>query len=225
MTKPLRKAIEVTVQNISPKNVLEIGARQEQNQQELANLRPLFSRADYLGTDMRSGPGVDLVADAEKLPFKGGSFDLVLCLETFEHAKRPWLVAEEIKRVTAEGGIVIVSSQQNFPLHKHPSDYFRYTPYGLSSLFENFKSRLVFAISPPYDDEVKLNPQHVILVATKNKNEKLMAKIKHALIKDKESISVHKPYRHRLLDMIKFFKRGLAEVRFRQEIEFFDRGF
>lgn len=187
----------------------------------MADLRPLFPAAKYLGTDRFNGPGVDMVVDAEKLPFTKGSFDLVLCLETFEHAKKPWLVAAEIERVISGAGIIIVSSQQNFPLHKHPSDYFRYTPYGLASFFDQFKSRLVFTISPPFGDEVKANPQHVILVATKKENKKLMTEIKQTLIKNKNRISVHKPYRHRLFDLLKFFKRGLAEIQFRQEIEFF----
>lgn len=221
MTKPLRKAIEIIARSLAPKSVLEIGSRQERNQRELADLRELFPSSDYLGIDMRSGPGVDRVADAEKLPFKNSSFNLILCLETLEHAKRPWLVVKEIERVISDKGVVIISSQQNFPLHKHPSDYFRYTPFGLASFFDSFKSKLVFCISPPFDDEVRLNPQHVILVAAKGENKKLMAEIRQALIKNKSAISVHKPYRHRLFDLLKFFRRGLAEIRYRQEIEFF----
>jgi len=37
---------------------------------------------------MRSGPGVDRVVNAEKLPFKDNSIDVVLCLETLEHAEK-----------------------------------------------------------------------------------------------------------------------------------------
>lgn len=223
MTKQLKKAVEIIIGNLQPDNVLEIGSRQEKNQTDIADLRTLFPKAKYLGTDMRPGPGVDKVIDAEKLPFKNGEFDLVVSLETFEHARRPWVVAEQIKRVVSDDGIVIISSQQNMPIHLHPSDYFRYTPFGLASFFSDFKSKLVVAISPPYMDEVKLNPLHVIVVVSKSKkNEKLFQKIKKDLIANKNIISVHKPYRHRLEDMIKFFKRGLAEARFRQELEFFD---
>ena len=221
MTKQLRKAIEILCQNLKPMTVLEIGSRQAKNQRRMADLRSLFPAAKYLGTDMIDGPGVDQVADAEKLPFADGSFDLVLCLETFEHAKRPWLVAAEIERVVSDKGIIIVSSQQNFPLHKHPADYFRYTPYGLASFFEGFKSKLIFTISPPFDDEMKLNPQHVVLFAARRQDKKLIAAVKQDLIKNKSTISVHKPYRHRLFDLIKFFKRGLAEIQYRQVIEFF----
>lgn len=207
---------------INPKRVLEIGSRQEKNQKDLANLRPLFAMADYIGVDMRSGRGVDKVADAERLPFADKSFDLVLCLEVLEHAKKPWLVAKEIERVVSDKGWVVVSSQQNFPLHKHPSDYFRYTPYGLTSLFDKSKSRLLFSISPPFDNEVKLNPQAVILIGSKEDANISMVEIKKRLINHKNEISVHKPYRHRFFDLIKFLRRGLAEIKFRQEIEFFD---
>lgn len=222
MTKPLRKAIEIIARNLpKPTRILEIGSRQEKNQQEIANLRELFPGSRYLGTDMRPGPGVDRVADAEKLPFEKGAFDLVLCLETLEHARKPWLIAGEIERVVSSKGIAIVSSQQNFPIHKHPSDYFRYTPFGMTSLFDGFASKLVFSISPPFDNEVKLNPQAVILVASKKKNDPILRRIKSALKAGVSEISGHKPYRHRLFDMLKIIRRGLAEANFRQEIEFF----
>lgn len=222
MTKPLRRAIEVIV-SVLPhiKNVIEVGSRQEKNQNTIANLRSLFEQSEYTGLDMRKGPGVDVVADANQIPFDDNSFDLVICLETMEHAEKHWLVAEEIQRIVKKKGYVIVSSQQNFPLHMHPHDYFRFTPYGLSSLFPKFSNRLVFSISPPFDNEVKLNPQHVIIVAW-NGNSKLKRKLKKALKDNIETISVHKPYRHRLLDAWRFVKRGFSELGFRQDIEFFE---
>ena len=222
MTKPLREAIRIIVETIPrPKKVLEIGSRQAKNQRRIANLRSLFRDCEFVGTDMQKGPGVDVVADAEKLPFMDGSFDLVLCLETLEHADKPWLITDEIQRVLRSDGIAIVSSQQNFPLHMHPSDYFRYTPYGLRSLFPLLNNNLVVSISPPFLDEVKLNPQAVIFVGSKKRFKFLMNDLKRALISQKEKISVHKPYRHRAQDAIKFFKRGLQEALYREEIEFF----
>lgn len=223
MTKPLRKTIEIIAKVLpKAKNILEIGSRQEKNQQNLANLRGLFSKANYLGVDMRKGPGVDRVTNAEKLPFKNEQFDLVICLETLEHAKRPWLVAGEIERVLAKSGTALVSSQQNFPLHLHPSDFFRYTPYGLASLFGQFKDTLVFSISPPFDQEVKLNPQAVIVVGWKTKQTELKIMLKKMLQKNIVQISGHKPYRHRLQDALKFIHRGLMETQFRHDIAFFE---
>ena len=172
MTKPLRVTVEIIV-DLLPKSgkVLEIGSRQEKNQKNVANLRRLFPQGEYLGVDMRSGPGVDRVVNAEKLPFKDNSIDVVLCLETLEHAEKPWLISEEIERVTKNSGVMIVSSQQNFPIHMHPSDYFRFTPYGLKSLFKKLKSSLLIGISPAFDNEARLNPQTVIMVGWKRKND------------------------------------------------------
>ncbi len=222
MTKPLRAAVEIITGNIDqPKKILEIGSRQALNQNEMADLRSLFKTAKFIGLDMQEGPGVDLVASAEKLPYENSSFDLIFCLETLEHADKPYLICAEIERVLKPGGVAIVSSQQNFPIHLHPSDYFRYTPFGMKVLFPNLVSKLAFGISPPFDNEVKLNPQHVILVGTKRKNEKLILKIKKSLKKNIAKISVHKPYRHRLEEIFRLLKRAYSEIGFRQEIEFF----
>lgn len=222
MTKPLRVAIEVIVSCLDkPKKVLEVGSRQAVNQNELADLRNLFNSGKFIGIDMQAGPGVDLVASAENIPFPDKTFDIVFCLETLEHADKPWLICAEIERVLKPNGVAIVSSQQNFPIHMHPSDYFRYTPLGLKALFPKLSNKLAFAISPPFDDEVKLNPQQVILVGTNNKNPKFLTKIKKALKSNVKNISVHKPYRHRLQDMVRIMKRALNEAVFRQEIEFF----
>ncbi|KKS94866.1 MAG: Methyltransferase type 11 [Candidatus Collierbacteria bacterium GW2011_GWB1_44_6] len=222
MTKPLRAAVEVIKDSIGiPRKVLEVGSRQAYNQNELADVRDFFEKSTYVGLDMQEGPGVDIVASGNSMPFPDKSFDLVLCLETLEHADKPWLVCAEIERVLRPKGIAIVSSQQNFPIHKHPSDYFRYTPFGLKSLFPGLQSKLVFSISPPFDDEVKLNPQHVIVVGIKGENEKLLKKIKNNLKKNIQKISVHKPYTHRIHEIGRLLRRAVSELFFRQEIEFF----
>ena len=221
MTKPLKATIQIIASCIKEGGkVLEVGSRCEAGQAKLADLRRVFNEANFTGVDMRKGPGVDKVMKGENLKFPSNSFDLVLCLELLEHADKPWLVTAELERVLKKNGLVIASSQQNFPIHAHPSDYFRFTPFGLSSLFNKLKSKLVVTISPPFDDEVKLNPKHVILIGSKSKNEKLINKIKKAIKENKQKINVHKPYRHRLRDGLKIIKRGLQEAVYQEEIVF-----
>lgn len=222
MTKPLRSAIKIISEQIpKPKKVVEVGSRRAIGQEELANIRPLFKKSKFVGIDMEAGLGVDLVNLGEKLPIKDSSADVVLCLETFEHCEQPWKVVEELKRVVSKNGIVIVSVPFNFPIHLHPSDYFRFTPMGIKSFFKEFGSKLVVAISPPFDSEVTLNPRQIIFVGSKSRRPKLFKKIKKSLIQQVYRISVHKPYRHRFQDAFKMIKRAINELSFRQEIKFF----
>lgn len=222
MTKPLRKAVGIIARVIRPKKkVLEVGSRQEKNQQEIAQLRGFFEEKEYIGIDMRPGPGVDIVVNAEKLPFPDNHFDVVLCLEVLEHAEKPWMLAEEILRVVKKDGVVMVSSQQNFPIHSHPSDYFRYTPFGLSSLFSELKSKLVFTIDIAFNNKGRTNPEHVILVGTRKNNLPLIKQLRKAIKNGEQEISIHKPYRHRVRDAWSLLKHAWWEGRHRLKIEFF----
>lgn len=51
-----------------------------------------------------------LCYDGKILPFPRGSFDIVNCVEVFEHAKNPNLLLKEIKRVLAPDGILYITA-------------------------------------------------------------------------------------------------------------------
>ncbi|MEO8219054.1 MAG: methyltransferase domain-containing protein [Acidobacteriota bacterium] len=51
-----------------------------------------------------------LAADGESLPFAGGSFDVVLCLETIEHVRNPGSLGREIMRVLSSGGLCMITT-------------------------------------------------------------------------------------------------------------------
>lgn len=65
-------------------------------------------------------------ADATRLPFESGSFDLVGTLRTLHHVPRPEYVVSEIARVTRFGGLVLVVDQvaPNDPLAAFELDRF-----------------------------------------------------------------------------------------------------
>jgi SAM-dependent methyltransferase len=55
--------------------------------------------------------GIDArVADVASLPFDDGSFDLVACFETIEHVERPEAVLDELARVLAPTGLLVIST-------------------------------------------------------------------------------------------------------------------
>jgi SAM-dependent methyltransferase len=132
-----------------PEPVLEIGSYQVEGQEEVAELRSLFPGRDYLGVDMRPGPGVDLVADVEALPQPDASVGTVLALNTFEHVPHFWRGFDEIHRVLRPDGALVVSCPFHFHIHAYPSDYWRFTPEALEVLLEKYPSRVLGWHGPP----------------------------------------------------------------------------
>jgi SAM-dependent methyltransferase len=126
-----------------PGPILEIGAHQVPGQEEIADLRPLFPGVDYIGLDLRPGPGVDLVADVEALPQPDASVGTVIAMNTLEHVPRFWRGVEEIYRVLRPDGALLVSCPFYFHIHSFPADYWRFSPQALDLLLERFPTRIV----------------------------------------------------------------------------------
>jgi SAM-dependent methyltransferase len=126
-----------------PGPLLEIGSYQVAGQEEIADLRSLFPGRDYLGIDVRPGPGVDRVADVERLPFPDASFGTVLALNTFEHVPRFWRGFEEVHRVLRPDGALLLTCPFYFHVHDYPSDYWRFTPQALEVLLEAYPNKVI----------------------------------------------------------------------------------
>src|SRR3989442_15318048 len=58
----------------------------------------------YVNLDLVCVPGVDVAADAERLPFGDEGFQRVECDAVLEHVRDPGRVMGEIRRVLAPGG-------------------------------------------------------------------------------------------------------------------------
>lgn len=80
--------------------------------------------------------GPDLYYDGKTLPFESGTFDTVLSVQVLEHTPHPQMVMNEMGRVVKKGGTVIVSVPFSLRLHEEPNDFFRYTPHGLTAMFD-----------------------------------------------------------------------------------------
>jgi SAM-dependent methyltransferase len=126
-----------------PEPILEIGSYQVAGQEGIADLRSLFPGCEYVGLDVRPGPGVDVIGDVEQLPLPDASVGSVLAICTFEHVQRFWKGFDEIYRVLRPGGAVLVACPFYFYIHQYPSDYWRFTPNSLEMLLEPYPSRIV----------------------------------------------------------------------------------
>lgn len=98
---------------------------------------------DYVRLDVTAGPNVDVVGRAEALPFPNASFDAIISTQVFEHVENPEQAAQEVGRVLKNNGTLLITIPQWNELHEEPHDYWRYTRYGLQSLFERHGFKLI----------------------------------------------------------------------------------
>jgi SAM-dependent methyltransferase len=131
-----------------PDPVVEFGSLQVEDDQD-GDMRPLFPGREFVGTDMRAGPGVDRVEDLRALRFADGAVGTALCLDTLEHCEDPPAACRELHRVVADGGVCVISSVLLFGIHAYPSDYFRFTPEGFRSMLGGFDDVWVAGIGDP----------------------------------------------------------------------------
>lgn len=144
MRKSIRDLVRVasrTLPIVEP--VYEFGALQVPGQEGFADLRPFFPGREYVGCDMRPGPGVDRVLNLHQLDLPSDSVGTALCLETLEHVEYPHRAVEELYRVVKPGGLLLITSTMDFHIHDHPHDYWRFTPDAFRSLLKPFSQVVV----------------------------------------------------------------------------------
>jgi SAM-dependent methyltransferase len=88
----------------------------------------------YINLDLFPMPGVDVAADAERLPFPGDIFQRVECDAVLEHVRDPRQVMREIRRVLAPGGYAHLVTPFCHPFHEYPKDFRRFTIDGLKEI-------------------------------------------------------------------------------------------
>lgn len=122
----------------TPCRLLECGSRRQAGQPPGVGSHAKEHRADVelVGLDAEPGEGVRIVGDLHDLSgVAAASFDAVLICSVLEHVRRPWVVAEQLARVTRPGGALYVQTHLAFPLHDYPRDYYRFTTAGLAEVF------------------------------------------------------------------------------------------
>lgn len=107
--------------NIENKTILDVGSYDVNG-----TMKPIFQKGIYLGVDMEEGPNVDVVANANELPFKDESFDIVISSSCFEHDDMFWETFLEMCRVAKPDGYLYVQAPQNGPYHGWPGDNWRF---------------------------------------------------------------------------------------------------
>lgn len=103
--------------------------------------RKLFRHARYeaadfaqLSTDYTT---LDYVCSLVDIPVEDGRFDRILFNQVLEHIDDPPAVLKELHRVLKPGGKILCTAPLFFHEHQKPYDFFRYTQFALTKLFED----------------------------------------------------------------------------------------
>ncbi len=88
---------------------------------------------------------LDCYADAKNTPFATDTFDAVLLSEVIEHVENPGSVVNEIYRILKPGGYLILTWPLIYGLHEIPTDFIRYTEFGMDQLLRK-NSLIIYKI-------------------------------------------------------------------------------
>ena len=72
--------------------------------------------------DARAEPGVDIVADVTSLEGVDRCFDVVLCTNLLEHVVDRAATLQNVKRVVAPRGLLLLTVPRRYRLHQDPID-------------------------------------------------------------------------------------------------------
>jgi SAM-dependent methyltransferase len=129
-------------------NILEVGSRIHVPEATWLNNKDLCPEgASWLGVDIQEGEGVDMVVDCENLPKEwDGKFTGILNSEVLEHTPHPHKMIEEMYRVLAPGGYLMLTTLLTHPIHGYPNDYWRFTSEGIKQLLldAGFDQKLIY---------------------------------------------------------------------------------
>lgn len=102
-------------------------------------LRPLFNkpRWKYTGLDVSPGRNVDIVIGHDRWPnIPNESYDVLVTVSTLEHTKHPWLIIQEMFRVTKRGGVACIVAPYGWEHHAFPIDCYRFFPDGMRAMMD-----------------------------------------------------------------------------------------
>lgn len=125
-------------EDIKGKKIIEIGSCDVNGsiRSVVESLDPL----EYTGVDIKEGPGVDIICNAENLIEKFGenSFDVVISTELLEHVKDWKKVIMNIKKICKPGGIMLITTRSyGFTYHSWPYDFWRYELEDMQNIFSD----------------------------------------------------------------------------------------
>lgn len=123
---------------IQNKRVIEIGSYNILLNGSLRDHIQSLNPSEYIGVDIETGKGVDIICPAENVLDKFGkeSFDVVISTELLEHVLDWRKVISNMKNLCKPNGIILITTRSiGFIFHTFPCDYWRYEISDIVSIF------------------------------------------------------------------------------------------
>lgn len=114
---------------LGPYRLLDVGCGERPYESLFA---PFVSSA--VGVDPVANPKAEVQGYVEALPLEDAVADVTLCIQVLEHVDDPGAAVRELRRVTAPGGRLLLSTHGVMAYHPSPADHWRWTPAGLERL-------------------------------------------------------------------------------------------
>jgi len=106
-----------------------------------APYRSLFQHTRYESADFekvdKAYAKSTYVCDLREILVEDERFDSIIFNQVMEHLPEPKLVLAELHRVLRNDGIMLYTGPLFYEEHEQPYDFYRYTKYGLTYLFES----------------------------------------------------------------------------------------
>ncbi|MBP9773597.1 MAG: class I SAM-dependent methyltransferase [Candidatus Peribacteraceae bacterium] len=90
--------------------------------------------ANVLNVDIFYYKGVDIVADATRLPLADNSIDGIICESLLEHVPDPNAIMADMLRVLKPGGQMYIVVPFVYPFHACPNDFYRWSQTGVQEM-------------------------------------------------------------------------------------------
>jgi len=131
-------------EKIKGAKVLEVGSHNING-----SVRPFIEQYGpemYIGVDMQKGPGVDLVANCERLVknMGGDAWDIVVSTEMLAHVDNWRICMRQMTWAVAPGGLFLLTTRSpGFPYQPFPVDNWRFTTNDMERIIEALRLQTV----------------------------------------------------------------------------------